>query len=107
MHVLHIDKNAIPYETTVRIDGISFTLTFKYNLHSDMFTVDLARGDEVLVVGEPLIYGNPLFRAFYDERFPRASLVPLDPSGRAERVDWEELDELVFLYMIAPEELDE
>ncbi len=104
MQIILIDKQAIPYKTTIRLAGVSYDLTFYYNLQADRFTVDLARGDDVLVVGEPLVYGLPLFSAFYDERFPGVALVPLDPSGRAQRVGWADLSETVFLYVIDPTE---
>jgi len=57
------------------------------------------------VVGEPLVYGSPLFSAFYDERFPGVALVPLDPSGRSQRVGWAELGESVYLYLVTPEDM--
>jgi len=104
MQIILIDKQAIPYKTTIRLAGVSYDLTFYYNLQADQFTVDLARGDDVLVVGEPLVYGSPLFSAFYDERFPGVALVPLDPSGQAQRVGWADLSETVFLYVIEPAE---
>lgn len=102
MQIIPIDKQAIPYQTTIRLAGVSYDLTFHYNLQADRFTVDLSRGGEGLVVGEPLVYGSPLFSAFYDERFPGVALVPLDPSGRSQRVGWAELGETVFLYVVEP-----
>ena len=105
MQIIPIDKRAIPYQTTIRLAGVSYDLTFYYNLQADRFTVDLARGGEGLVVGEPLVYGSPLFSAFYDERFPGVALVPLDPSGRSQRVGWAELGESVYLYLVTPEDM--
>ena len=102
MQIITIDKQTIPYRTTIRLAGTSYTFTFHYNLQADRFTVDLSRGGEDLVVGEPLVYGSPLFSAFYDERFPEVALVPLDPSGRSQRVGWAELGETVFLYVVEP-----
>ncbi len=106
MQIIPIDKQSIPYRTTIRLADTSFTFTFFYNLQADRFTVDLARGDEVLVVGEPLIYGSPLFAPFYDERLPGVALVPLDPTGTATRVGWAELGESVFLYLITLEDIE-
>jgi len=102
MQIIPIDKRAIPYQTTIRLAGVSYDLTFHYNLQADRFTVDLSRGGEDLVVGEPLVYGSPLFSAIYDERFPGVALIPLDPSGRSQRVGWAELGETVFLYVVEP-----
>ncbi len=106
MEIIRIDKESLPYRTTIRLEGVSFTFTFSYNLQADLFVVDLARGDEVLVVGEPLVYGFPLFTPSYDPRYPAVALVPLDPTGKSTRVGWAELGESVFLYLVSLEEVD-
>lgn len=100
MQIIAIDKNLIPYQVVIRLNGVSFGFEFNYNLHSDLFTVNLSRGTEILALGEPLIYKMPLFNSFYDERFPGVALIPLDPSNKSQRVGWSELGETVFLYLV-------
>ena len=103
--IIRINKKKIPYRTTIRLGDTSFTFVFRYNSVTDQFTADLSVGEETLVVGEPLIYGSPLFRDVYDERFPPVALVPFDSTGKLERVGWKELGESVFLYIITPEDV--
>lgn len=107
MQIISIDKQSIPYRTTIRLGKISYTFIFRYNLIADLFTVDLMKGDEILAIGEPLIYGTPLFGNFYDERFPECAFIPFDPSEKVTRVGWHELGESVFLYIIWPEDIED
>jgi len=105
MQYIQVDKEAIPYSADMRLGGITYTLTFNYNAEGDFFTVDLARSDEVLALGEKLVYGKALFQAYADSRFPLPALIPLDASGQAERVGWSEIGESVLLYAVEPGDL--
>ncbi len=107
MQIINIDKQSLPYLTTIRIEGVSYTFTFSYNLRGDFFTANLARGNEVLAVGEPMTYGFPLFAPSYDYRYPPVILVPADPTGKSTRVGWAELGVSVFLYLIPLDEEEE
>ncbi len=107
MEIIPINKLKLPYQTTIRLGKTSFTFVFRYNLIADRFTVDLLKGNETLVIGEPLLYGTPLFGNYYDERFPKCAFIPFDPSENAKRVGWHELGESVFLYIIWPEDVED
>lgn len=102
---LPLIKEAAPYRQSVRIEGQTFAFYLQYNAEEDFFTVDLYRGDEVLAYGEKLVFGRPLFAAYADERFPKAALVPLDFSGRADAVTWETLGKSVLVYIVSLEVL--
>ena len=106
MEIISIHKTQLPYKTTIRLGKTSFTFVCQYNLIADLFTVDLMKGDEILAIGEPLIYGTPLFGNFYDERFPKCAFIPFDPSEKVTRVGWHELGESVFLYLVWPEDIE-
>ncbi len=99
MEYIPIQKEAVPYKARFRLEGKTFTLEFHYNAVCDCFTVSLFDGDEALAYGEPLIYGQTLFEAYADHRFPQVDLVPYDTAGAEDRVGWDNLGESVFLYV--------
>ncbi|MCZ8518889.1 phage baseplate plug family protein [Paenibacillus caseinilyticus] len=99
MEYIDIDKTVIPYRFEISLADVFYTFEVHYNAEHDFFTVDLERDGEVLVYGEKLVYGVPLFRAIRDRRFPAWEIVPLDESGNQTEVTWETLGESVFLFV--------
>jgi hypothetical protein len=94
---ISIDLAEIPYRFEIELAGEVFTFEIHYNHEFDFFTIDLEKNGEVLVYGEKIVYGRPLFSAFSDSRLPKVRIVPKDPSGQATRVGWDELETSVFL----------
>ncbi|MUG68638.1 hypothetical protein GNP94_21950 [Paenibacillus campinasensis] len=105
MEYIEIEKNLVPYRFDVDLDGEMFTFEVNYNPTHDFFTVDLERDGEVLIRGEKLVYGVPLFTDVWDSRFPTPTIIPWDLSGLSQTVTWDTLSVTVFLYM--PSEGDE
>src|SRR5690625_4846014 len=107
--ILPIDKERVPYRFEVQLNGEVFIFEIHYNGENDFFTVDLFKNDEVIIYGEKIIYGQPLFGALTDARLPSEPIIPLDPSGRENRVSFDNLGESVFLYIgeVEGENLDE
>lgn len=106
LHYLPIDLTAIPYRFSVRLAGVTFILELHHNAEGDYFTVDLFdREGALLAAGEPLVYGNPLWSAVADERFPTVALIPWDLSGQATTVNRETLGRSVLLYLWGAEDL--
>ncbi len=104
---LPINKEALPYEFNIKLAEETFIFTINYNLEHDFFTVDLAKGDETLALGEKIVYGRPLFSAYADDRFPKVAIIAYDIAGQesiASTVNWENLMISVFLYILTPEE---
>lgn len=97
--ILPIDKERIPYQFEIELDGGIFVFEVHYNGEHDFFTVDVYKGNEIIVYGEKVVYGQPLFGAYTDTRLPSQPIVPLDLSGRENRVTYENLGESVFLYI--------
>lgn len=95
MWYIEIDKDAIPYRFEMRLNGVTWAFEVRYNSEYDFFTIDIYRGEESIAVGEKIIYGLPLF----EEEMKPVRIVPLDFSGNADRVGWNELGETVFLYL--------
>lgn len=100
MKILRVAKQAIPYSVDVRIAGETFKFTFDYNVEGDFFTVDLMRDDEVICLGEKIVYGKALFTSFLDHYFPLSPIVPIDRALKDTRVGWNELENTVFLYVL-------
>lgn len=99
MNYIDIEKNLIPYRFDISISNEVFTFEVHYNADYDFFTIDLSKGSEVLVLGEKLIYGTPLFQDIRDIRYPKLTITPFDVSGNSESVIWETLSVNVFLYL--------
>ncbi|MFT9496383.1 phage baseplate plug family protein [Anaerosolibacter sp.] len=100
MDYIDIDKAAIPYKFDIQISGVTYTIEIHYNAEYDFFTIDLYRGTDVLVLGEKLVYGKPLFETIRDKRFPDKIILPTDPSEQSTRITYENLGESVFLFLI-------
>lgn len=94
-----IDKNEIPYSFEIELAGEIFELEVNYNQTHDFFTVDLFKGDGVLVIGEKLILNRPLFRNCVDIGLPKIQIIPKDRANSATRITYENLNETVFLYV--------
>jgi hypothetical protein len=94
-----IDKESIPYRFDIPLAGEIFTLEVHYNATNDFFTVDIEKNGTVLVYGEKLTYGNPLFSSLTDKRLPKVLMTPYDVARRETRVSYENLGESVFLFV--------
>ncbi|MCY7484437.1 hypothetical protein MC059_08670 [Paenibacillus alvei] len=100
MDYIDIEKDLIPYRFDISLADEMYTFEVHYNAEHDYFTVDLERDGEVLVVGEKLVYGAPLFGDVWDNRFPGVHIVPYDESENSNAVTWDALNESVFLFLI-------
>ncbi|SFJ44416.1 hypothetical protein SAMN02799624_04544 [Paenibacillus sp. UNC496MF] len=101
---IDIEKELIPYRFDVSLAGVLFTFEINYNAEDDYFTVDLERDQGVLVTGEKIVYGLPLFVDVADSRFPAISITPLDSSRATDTVSMATLSGTVFLYIGAEED---
>lgn len=96
---IDVDKSKIPYQFQILLGGVRYSMEWQYNRTSGQFTCTLydAEGN-VLVYGEPLVYGNVMFSALCrSTAFPAVDLVPLDESGEETEITWENFGETVFL----------
>lgn len=94
---INIEKALIPYRFEIELGAELFEMEIRYNYLADYFTIDLFKDNEVLVYGEKIVYGMPLFSEVYDERFPAPTIVPYDESGKESRVSYDNLNVTVFL----------
>lgn len=96
---IDVDKSKIPYQFQIMLGGVRYGMEWQYNKTSGQFTCTLydAVGN-VLVYGEPLVYGNTMFSPLCrGTSLPAVDLVPLDESGEESEITWENFGETVFL----------
>lgn len=100
---IEIEKALIPYRLEIELGAELFEMEIRYNEIGDYFTVDLIKGNEVLVYGEKIVYGKPLFSEVYDSRYPAPTIIPIDESEQESRVGYDNLNETVFLAVMNDE----
>lgn len=99
MKYIDIEKNSIPYTFEIVLAGETFQFTVNYNSFGDFFTVDLYKNNELVRMGEKIVYGLPLFENYEYLGVPRVVIMPYDTTGNALRISYENLNEDVFLYV--------
>lgn len=97
---INIEKALIPYRFEIELGAELFELEIRFNSIGDYFTIDLYKDGEVLVYGEKIVYGEPLFSEIFDTRFPGPTIVPIDESGKETRVGYDNLNVTVFLVVM-------
>ena len=96
--IIEVDKTRLPYNINIVLAGEEYDMEFMYNKAADLFTCTLRKGNEVLVYGEPIIYGVEMFADVYKSGlFPMLAIVPLDESGQENTVTYENFGKTVFL----------
>ena len=75
---IDVDTSKVPYTFSVKLGDRTFAFSIRYNEVGGFFTVDLsiASTGEVLVYGDIVRYGRPLFNSVEDERFPVPVIIP-------------------------------
>lgn len=99
LEAISIDKEDVPYQFDIELEGEMFSFLIKYNALFDFFTVDLAKNGEALVYGVPMVYGVPLFGSLDDVNLPRVKLVPYDIANKEGAVTYDNMNKTVFLYV--------
>ena len=102
MRYIEIDKELIPYKFEISLADELFTFEVNYNEEFDYFTINLYKNDEVLVLGEKVVYGRPLFLTCLDK--PKIDILPYDVTGTIERVTFENMNEEVFLFLVGDDD---
>lgn len=99
MMYINIEKDLIPYKFDILLGEQVYEIEVHYNGVADFFTMNLTKNDEVLVVGEKLVYGSKLFETSEYKDIPDMKIVPYDISGESDRITYENFNEKVFLYV--------
>lgn len=104
MEYIKIDKSLIPYKFDITLAEETFTFAVKYNVLKDFFTIDLLKNDEIIVLGEKLIYGKPLFLSSQYKNVPKIDILPFDLANKTERITFENLNNEVFLFIVGEDD---
>ncbi len=95
-----IDKENLPEIFEIDLANSTYMLGINYNQSFDFFTVDLYDSNMTpIVLGEKMMINQPLWDGYVDERIPAPTLIPVDESGQADRVSYDNLMETVFLFV--------
>ena len=98
MYVLEIKKDLIPYTFKIVLANELYEMRIDYNNKVDMFTVSLLKDGVELCVGEPIVYGLPLFSEVNTRKgFPQIYITPIDESGENNAVTFDNLSSTVML----------
>lgn len=98
MHI-EIEKDLIPYRFDIDLSDELFSFEVHHNERFDYFTVNLEKDGETLVLGEKLMLNKVMFSALTDPRLPKVYLIPIDESGEADRITFDNMGVKVFLFM--------
>lgn len=99
---IEIDTKKVPYNFSVKLNDRTFTFCIRYNEVGGFFTVDLSitTTGEMLVYGDIVRYGRPLFNSVEDERFPIPVIIPLCLTGdNISEVTFDNFGKKVKLYL--------
>ncbi|WP_035350976.1 phage baseplate plug family protein [Fictibacillus gelatini] len=97
---IEIDKEELPVRFEIDFAEETFVMEVFYNEIGDFFSVNLFDlNEEPIVLGEKLILNRELWSDITDQRLPAPSLIPLDESGKEDRITFENFGETVFLFI--------
>lgn len=103
MQHIPLTKENFPEQFELNYGSDNYLLRFDYNLTYDYFTVSsykiAGEGLEELVIGEKIVLEKPLWSDMIPEIGIGPNIVPLDLSGLATRVDWDNFGKSTFLYV--------
>ena len=88
----------IPYSFRLELDRV-YDFTVRYNVTYDFFTIDLAIEDEIIILGEKITYGRPLFQHIVHRDIPIPVIIPFQIKDKVERITYENLGDEVFLFV--------
>ena len=98
LYVIEIKKDIIPYYFNVLLGDTPYEMQINYNYTANLFTVTLSKGGTILCIGEPIVYGVPLFNDLLTRgNFPKVTITPIDESGETIAVTFDNLSSTVLL----------
>ena len=99
---IDVDTSKVPYNFSVKLEDRTYTFCIRYNPWGGFFTADLSitTTGEMLVYGDIIRYGRPMFNSVEDERFPIPVIIPLCLSGDdIHEITWDNFGKQVRLYV--------
>lgn len=103
-NVLEIKKDIVPYTFKILLENEEFEFRIDYNDTANLFTVSLLKNGNELCMGEPIIYGLPLFGDLVNRgNFPKVTITPIDESGERNAVTYDNISNTVLLVVTGGE----
>lgn len=99
---IDVDTSKVPYNFSVKLVDRTYTFCIRYNGVGGFFTADLSitATKEMLVYGDVIRYGRPMFGSVEDERFPMPVIIPLCLTGDdIHEITWDNFGKQVKLYI--------
>jgi|SRR5699024_5573035 len=94
------EKDDLPVEFEIELSGSDYVLGLNYNKSQDFFTVDLWNiKHEPLVLGEKMVLNEKLWQDVINEELPAEDLIPMDESGTAREITYDNFMDTVFLFV--------
>ena len=106
MQILNINKELLPLQMSISIEGVPYDFIFNYNDKYDFFTADLLHFEETIIEGEKVLIDKPLFTTI-EPPFERTMFVPMDLSKKLDRITFANFGEDIFIYVFDGSENDE
>lgn len=100
MKYIEIDKTQVPYIFEINLNNETFQFEIYYNTIFDYFTVNLYKNHKLIKYGEKVVYNVPLFDNLQYLNIPKVKIVAKDTTNRANRADYNNMNEDVFLYVM-------
>lgn len=97
MHI-EINKALIPYKFYIDLGQI-YSFVIRYNSEHDFFTADLLKDNNVIINGEKMVYGRPLFLHLQHLGIPQIQIMPYSKVGIIDRINYGNMNKNVFLYI--------
>lgn len=95
-----VDLDDLPEMFEFDFGVVPYNIGINYNASQDIYTIDLYDSDEnPIILGEPIIYGQQLWKNFVGENIPSETVVPMDESGVDDVVNKRTFGKSVFLYL--------
>lgn len=97
---IDIKLSDIPCQFDYTFDDTDYTLDLYYNKLNDSYYINLYDENMVpIVMGEKLVYGQPLWNAITDPRLPLVNLVPFDEDNNETEVSKLNFTDSIQLYI--------
>lgn len=95
-----IDKEDLPIEFEIELGGVDYILGVNYNTTQNIFSVNIWNIQRIpIVLGERLILNEQLWQDIISEELPQVDLIPLDESGVATQITYDNFMKTVFLFI--------
>lgn len=118
INYIDIDKTKVPYQFDIKLNNTTYTFDIKYNTVGDFFTIDLYKQGKIVIYGEKIVYGKPIFNSkskiLNGKRiiepqgidFPKVIILPYDLAKLEKTASYSNLGETVFLYTLTEDDLN-